>query len=67
MCPIDASANFKSDGCGYSLNSSDLFDVCQRHDFVAVRALFLAGSSWKGIGIVVFSALKVLRSEVVLL
>jgi hypothetical protein len=36
-------------------------------DFVAVGTLFLAWTSQKGIGIVVFSALTALRSETVLL
>jgi hypothetical protein len=36
-------------------------------DFVAVRTLFLAWSSRKGIGIVVFSALTVLGSAIILL
>jgi hypothetical protein len=54
-------------GCCYSRNSLYLFDVCPRLDFVAVGTLFLAWSSREGIGIVMFSALTVLGSEVVLL
>jgi hypothetical protein len=45
--------------CGYSRNSSCLFDVCPRLDFVAVNKLLLAWSSGKGIDIVMFSALTV--------
>lgn len=54
-------------GCGYSCNSSCLVDVCLRLNFVGVRTLFSAQSSGKGMGIVVFLALMVLGSEVVLL
>jgi hypothetical protein len=55
------------DGCCYSHNSLYLLDVCPRLDFVAAGIILLAWSSRKGIGIVVFLALPVLRSEVVLL
>jgi hypothetical protein len=55
------------DGWGYSCKSSHLLDVGQHLNFVAVGTLFLAWMSPKGIGIVVFLALTVLRSETVLL
>jgi hypothetical protein len=53
--------------CSYSCNSSYLLDICPRLDFMAVTTPFLAWSSLKGISIVVFSTLTVLRNEVVLL
>jgi hypothetical protein len=53
--------------CGYSRSSSYLFDVCSRVGFVAVGTLFSAWSSSSDIGIIVFSALTVLESEVVFL
>jgi hypothetical protein len=52
-------------GCGYSCHSSYVLDVRQRLNFVVVSTLILAGSSWKGIGIVVFPALTVLGRKVV--
>jgi hypothetical protein len=54
-------------GCYFSHNSLYVLEVHLHLDFVAVSALFLAWSLGKGIGIVVFSALPVFRSEVVLL
>jgi hypothetical protein len=53
--------------CGYRRSSSYLLDVCPRLNFVAVDTLVLVWSSREGIGIVVFLALTVLGSEVVLL
>jgi hypothetical protein len=44
-----------------------LLDVCLHLNFVAVSALFSSSSLGEGISIVVFSALPVLRIEVVLL
>jgi hypothetical protein len=56
-----------SDGCGYSRKSSYLLDVSPHLNFVAVGTHFLAWTLQKGISIVVFSALTVLGSEIVLL
>lgn len=53
--------------CDYGGNSSYLLDVCPDLNFGAVRTLLFAGSSGKDIGIVTFSAITVLGSEVLLL
>jgi hypothetical protein len=54
-------------GCIYSRNSSYLLDVCHRLHFVAVGILFCAWSSGTAIDTVVFSALMVLGSQVLLM
>jgi hypothetical protein len=54
-------------GSSYSCSSSYLVDVCPCLDFGAVSTLFSAWLSGEGISIVVFWALTVLGSEVVLL
>jgi hypothetical protein len=54
-------------GCCYSRNSLYLFDDCPHLDFVAVGTLLMAWFSRKGISIIVFSALTVLGSQILLL
>jgi hypothetical protein len=55
-------------GCCYSRNTVYLLDDCPRLVFVAVDTLLLAWLSWKGgIDIVVFPALSVFGSKILLL
>jgi hypothetical protein len=50
-----------------SRKSTYLLDVRQQFDFVTVSTFFSSLLSGKGIGIVMFSALTVIRSELILL
>jgi hypothetical protein len=54
-------------GCGYSRTARYLLDACTNLYFVTMSILFSAWSSGKGINIVAFSALPMLRSEAAIL